>query len=157
MIIWINPFVPNASFLYPLKTSENRKFFWCEKMVKSQKEKYFFTLVLFYYFQTEKQHQENKKISIKKTTIWLYQLTEKLLLLQKVKFSGNKYSWDSVLHYFLSVLHYLFSMLNRQYCKGHRDSRSRNLTLSRKDFDDIFPMVWHQYHTLIYHFYNFSS
>ena len=26
---WINPFVPNAPFLYPLKTSENRKVFWC--------------------------------------------------------------------------------------------------------------------------------
>ena len=25
----VNPFVPNAPFLYPLKTSENRKFFWC--------------------------------------------------------------------------------------------------------------------------------
>ena len=24
-----NPFVPNASFLYPLNTSENRKVFWC--------------------------------------------------------------------------------------------------------------------------------
>ena len=24
-----NPFVPNAPFLYPLKTSENRKVFWC--------------------------------------------------------------------------------------------------------------------------------
>ena len=24
-----NPFVPNASFLYPLKTSENRNVFWC--------------------------------------------------------------------------------------------------------------------------------
>ena len=25
----INPFVPNAPFLYPLKTSENCKVFWC--------------------------------------------------------------------------------------------------------------------------------
>ena len=25
----VNPFVPNAPFLYPLKTSENRKIFWC--------------------------------------------------------------------------------------------------------------------------------
>ena len=25
----INPFIPNAPFLYPLKTSENRKVFWC--------------------------------------------------------------------------------------------------------------------------------
>ena len=25
----VNPFVPNAPFLYPLKTSENRKVFWC--------------------------------------------------------------------------------------------------------------------------------
>ena len=24
-----NPFFPNALFLYPLKTSENRKIFWC--------------------------------------------------------------------------------------------------------------------------------
>ena len=26
---YINPFSPNAPFLYPLKTSENRKVFWC--------------------------------------------------------------------------------------------------------------------------------
>ena len=26
---WVNPFVPNPPFLYPLKTSENRKVFWC--------------------------------------------------------------------------------------------------------------------------------
>ena len=26
---YINPFVPNATFLYPLKTLENRKVFWC--------------------------------------------------------------------------------------------------------------------------------
>ena len=25
----INPFISNAPFLYPLKASENRKFFWC--------------------------------------------------------------------------------------------------------------------------------
>ena len=25
----VNPFVPNAPFLYPLKTPENRKVFWC--------------------------------------------------------------------------------------------------------------------------------
>ena len=25
----INPFVPHAPFLYPLKISENRKVFWC--------------------------------------------------------------------------------------------------------------------------------
>ena len=25
----LNPFVPNAPFLYPLKTSEIRKVFWC--------------------------------------------------------------------------------------------------------------------------------
>ena len=25
----INPFAPNASFFYPLKTSENRQVFWC--------------------------------------------------------------------------------------------------------------------------------
>ena len=25
----INPFIPNAPFLYPLKTSENHKVFWC--------------------------------------------------------------------------------------------------------------------------------
>ena len=25
----LNPFIPNAPFLYPLKTSENRKVFWC--------------------------------------------------------------------------------------------------------------------------------
>ena len=27
--IWLNPFVPNAPFLYPLQTSENRKVFRC--------------------------------------------------------------------------------------------------------------------------------
>ena len=27
----VNPFVPNAPFLYPLKTPENRKVFWCFK------------------------------------------------------------------------------------------------------------------------------
>ena len=26
---WINPFVPNAPFLYPMKLRESRKFFWC--------------------------------------------------------------------------------------------------------------------------------
>ena len=30
----INPFVPNAPFLYPLKTSENHKVFWCFQGVK---------------------------------------------------------------------------------------------------------------------------
>ena len=28
-ILYINPFVPNAPFLYPLKTSENLTVFWC--------------------------------------------------------------------------------------------------------------------------------
>ena len=28
-VIHLNPFVPNATFLYPLKTSENFKVFWC--------------------------------------------------------------------------------------------------------------------------------
>ena len=27
--LYINPFVPNAPLLHPLKTSENRKVFWC--------------------------------------------------------------------------------------------------------------------------------
>ena len=26
---YLNPFVPNAPFMYPLKTSENRKGYWC--------------------------------------------------------------------------------------------------------------------------------
>ena len=30
----VNPFVPNAPFLYPLKTPENRKVFWCENTRK---------------------------------------------------------------------------------------------------------------------------
>ena len=30
----INPFVPNAPFVYPLKTSENCKVFWCFQGVK---------------------------------------------------------------------------------------------------------------------------
>ena len=29
MIQLFNPFVPNASFLYPLKTEENLTVFWC--------------------------------------------------------------------------------------------------------------------------------
>ena len=29
-----NPFVPNAPFFYPLKTSENRRFFWCFQEVE---------------------------------------------------------------------------------------------------------------------------
>ena len=29
MVVFPNPFVPNAPFLYPLKTSGNRKVFWC--------------------------------------------------------------------------------------------------------------------------------
>ena len=33
---YFNPFVPNASFLYPLKTSENRKIFWCFQGVKKK-------------------------------------------------------------------------------------------------------------------------
>ena len=34
VLIYINPFVSNAPFLYPLKTSENRKVFWCFQRVK---------------------------------------------------------------------------------------------------------------------------
>ena len=29
--LFINPFVPNSPFLYPLKTSENLTVFWCFK------------------------------------------------------------------------------------------------------------------------------
>ena len=32
--IFFNQFVPNASFLYPLKTSENLKVFWCFRGVE---------------------------------------------------------------------------------------------------------------------------
>ena len=32
----INPFVPNASFLYPLKTTENYKVFWCFQWVEKR-------------------------------------------------------------------------------------------------------------------------
>ena len=32
----INPFVPNAPFLYPLKTSENRKIFWCIQGIEKE-------------------------------------------------------------------------------------------------------------------------
>ena len=28
-IAWLNPFVPNTPFLYPIKISENLAFFWC--------------------------------------------------------------------------------------------------------------------------------
>ena len=31
--MYINPFVPNAAFLYPLKTSENLTIFWCFQVV----------------------------------------------------------------------------------------------------------------------------
>ena len=34
MLITFNPFVSNAPFLYPLKTSENRKVLWCFQGVK---------------------------------------------------------------------------------------------------------------------------
>ena len=27
--LYLNPFDPNAPFLYPLKTSENRNVYWC--------------------------------------------------------------------------------------------------------------------------------
>ena len=33
-IFFINPFVPNTPFLYSLKTSENRKVFWCFQEVE---------------------------------------------------------------------------------------------------------------------------
>ena len=32
----VNPFVPNAPFLHPLKTSENRKVFWCFQGVQKR-------------------------------------------------------------------------------------------------------------------------
>ena len=32
----INPFVPNVSFLYPLKTTENYKVFWCFQWVEKR-------------------------------------------------------------------------------------------------------------------------
>ena len=32
----LNPFIPNASFLYPLKTAENRKYFWCFQGVQKE-------------------------------------------------------------------------------------------------------------------------
>ena len=35
----INPFIPNASFLYPLKTSENRNVFWCFLVFSGGREK----------------------------------------------------------------------------------------------------------------------
>ena len=31
---WLNPFVSNVPFLYPLKTTENRKIFWCFQLVR---------------------------------------------------------------------------------------------------------------------------
>ena len=34
--ISLNPFDPNAPFLYPLKTSENRKVFWCFQGVEKR-------------------------------------------------------------------------------------------------------------------------
>ena len=33
---WVNLFVPNAPFLYPLKTSENCKVFWCFQGVEKR-------------------------------------------------------------------------------------------------------------------------
>ena len=35
-ILFFNPFVPNALFLYPLKTSESRKVFWCFQGVSKE-------------------------------------------------------------------------------------------------------------------------
>ena len=32
----LNPFVPDAPFLYPLETSENRNFFWCFQGVEKE-------------------------------------------------------------------------------------------------------------------------
>ena len=32
--VYVNPFVSNALFLYPLKTSENQKAFWCFQWVE---------------------------------------------------------------------------------------------------------------------------
>ena len=32
----LNPFVPNAPFPYPLKTSENCKVFWCFQVVEKR-------------------------------------------------------------------------------------------------------------------------
>ena len=32
--MFVNPFIPNAPFLYPLKASENRKVFWCFQRVE---------------------------------------------------------------------------------------------------------------------------
>ena len=34
IVLLFNPFVPNAPFLYPLKTSQNRKIFWCFQEVE---------------------------------------------------------------------------------------------------------------------------
>ena len=33
-LVVINPFVPNAPFLYPLKTSENCRVFWCFQLIE---------------------------------------------------------------------------------------------------------------------------
>ena len=43
-ILFFNPFVPNALFLYPLKTSESRKVFW-------------------YFLGVEKECTENKQVN----------------------------------------------------------------------------------------------
>ena len=34
--LWVNPFVPNAPFLYPLKKSENLTVFWCFQGVEKE-------------------------------------------------------------------------------------------------------------------------
>ena len=39
-IIQVNPFVPNATFLYPLKTLENRKVDWKKQIQKELKKKW---------------------------------------------------------------------------------------------------------------------
>ena len=55
MLCYINPFVPNAPFHYPLKRSENRKVFWCFQAVEKgciRKEwvKQFFTVFEDYFY-----------------------------------------------------------------------------------------------------------
>ena len=48
----VNPFLPNVPFLYPLKTSENRKVFWC-------------------FQEVEKRYIENKWVKV----LWIFLLS----------------------------------------------------------------------------------
>ena len=71
----INPFVPNAPFLFPVKTSENLKVFWrfqgVEKLCIGNKwVNYSLATILIYEAPTVR--NTKKKFSIKDFLIWIW-------------------------------------------------------------------------------------